>query len=113
MFIGGLNIPRDLLESFHGVKTIVVATEDPHSFDPLRRNLDTIDYYFSNERAVEKWAKKEGLSNVHYMPTAVDTAACGSIPRSTLDPKYLSDVCFLGRRCWRLWCHWSGKTGGP
>ena len=96
MFIGDLNIPLGLLESFHGVKTIVVATEDPHSFDPMREKLGSIDLYLTNERAVETWAVAQGLTDVAYCPTAADPLACGYVPRETLDAKYLSDIVFLG-----------------
>lgn len=93
MFIGGLNIPRKILQSFHGiVKTVVIATEDPHTFDPLKDSLDCIDYYCSNERALLKL----GYDNVHYLPTAADPQTCGSIPKHALAEKYRSDIVFLG-----------------
>lgn len=93
MFIGGLNIPRKIIQSFHGiVKTIVVATEDPHTFDPLKDSLDCIDYYFSNERSVTKLNYK----NTYYLPTAADSHSCGVLPKHTLDKKFLSDIVFLG-----------------
>jgi len=94
IFIGGLNIPREFLESFHGiVKVCVVATEDPHTFDPLRQNLDVIDYYFTNERAI---ALSGEYGNVYYSPTAADTRVCGCVPRERLKEEYLSDILFLG-----------------
>lgn len=94
IFIGGLNIPREFLESFHDVvKVCVVATEDPHTFDPLMHNLDVIDFYFTNERAI---AKSGEYPNVYYSPTAADPRVCGMLPRDQLDPTYLSDVLFLG-----------------
>jgi spore maturation protein CgeB len=93
MFIGGLNIPPRILASFHGaVKTIIVSTEDPHTFDPLKGSLDFVDYYFTNERAVAKL----GYKNVHYCPTAADQVVCGKLPKHTLDPHYRSDIVFLG-----------------
>lgn len=96
MFIGGLNIPRDMLESFPGLETIVVSTEDPHSFDPMQKNLDVIDHYFTNERAVAAWAEEKDIDHVHYCPTAVDTHACGALPVDQLEEKYRSDIVFLG-----------------
>ena len=92
-FIGGLNIPRRMLASFHSaVKVVIIATEDPHTFDPLRGSLEFIDYYFSNERAVTKL----GYKNVFYCPTAADHVTCGAVPKHTLDSKYFSDILFLG-----------------
>lgn len=93
VFIGGLNIPPRMLESFHGgVKTVVIATEDPHTFDPLRDRLDLIDYYFTNERSVCSLK----YDNVHYLPTAADSQVCGAVPSYTLPASYHSDVLFLG-----------------
>lgn len=93
MFIGGLNIPRKIMQSFHNiVKTVVIATEDPHTFDPLKDSLDCIDYYCSNEKAVMKL----GYKNTHYLPTAADSHSCGAVPKHILDAKYRSDIVFLG-----------------
>ena len=35
MFIGGLNVPSYIFESMYHVKTIVIATEDPHTSSPM------------------------------------------------------------------------------
>jgi len=93
MFIGGLNVPDFILESMHGVKSVIVSTEDPHSFDPMKRRLDKIDYYFTNERSI---ASSGRWKNVHYCPTAACTHSCGIYSPDTLDAKYRSDVLFLG-----------------
>jgi len=93
MFIGGLNIPGFVFKSLYDVKSVVVATEDPHTFDPLKDKLDDIDYYFSNEKSI---ATSDQFDNTYYCPTAADTFTCGSLPRNNLDDKYHSDVLFLG-----------------
>lgn len=93
MFVGGLNVPDFILESLYGVKSIVVSTEDPHTFDPMKRRLEKIDYYFTNERSIAACGR---YANVHYCPTAACTHECGIIPRDRLDPKYISDILFLG-----------------
>jgi spore maturation protein CgeB len=93
MFIGGLNIPNYILESFYHIKTIVVATEDPHSFDPNKNRLDLVDYYFTNERAI---AASKRYKNVYYCPTAGSPVECGKVPREMLEEKYRSDILFLG-----------------
>jgi len=93
IFIGGLNIPRYVLESLYHVKSIIISTEDPHTCSPLIDNIETIDYYFSNERSI-------GLSNkypnTYYCPTAGDAKYCGKIPESQIEDEYKSDVLFLG-----------------
>jgi len=95
MFIGGMaNVPDYILDSLYGVvKSVVVATEDPHSFDHNKHRLNKIDFYFTNERSI---ASSGRFVNVHYCPTAACSHECGILPRNNLDPKYLSDVLFLG-----------------
>jgi len=93
MFIGGLNVPDFILESLHGVKSVVVSTEDPHTFDPMKRRLGIIDYYFTNERSI---AARGRYPNVYYCPTAACTHECGILPRENLEEKYRSDILFLG-----------------
>lgn len=93
MFIGGLNIPEWMLESLYQLKIIVVATEDPHAFDPLRDRLDRIDYYFSNERSIGNSSK---FKNTYYCPTAGSTHACAKIPIDQIEDRYKSDILFLG-----------------
>lgn len=95
MFIGGMNnVPDYVLESLYGaVKSIVVATEDPHSFDRNKHRLNMIDYYFTNERSI---AESGRYKNVYYSPTAACTHACGIIPRENLDEEHRSDILFLG-----------------
>jgi spore maturation protein CgeB len=93
MFIGGLNIPEYMFESLYHIKNVIVSTEDPHSFDPLKDKLNKIDYYFSNERSIGHCKK---YKNVFYCPTAGDSQECGRIPREFLDDKYKSDIVFLG-----------------
>ena len=68
MLIGGLNIPQFMFDSLYHIKSIVVSTEDPHSFDPLKHRLNDIDYYFSNERSI---GESEKYKNTYYCPTAV------------------------------------------
>lgn len=93
MFIGGLNVPDYIFESLYHIKSIVVATEDPHSFDPMKHRLNHIDYYFSNERSIGNCTK---FKNTYYCPTAGDNQECGRIPRDFIDDKYKSDILFLG-----------------
>lgn len=93
MFIGGLNVPDYIFDSLYHVKSIVVATEDPHSFDPLKHKLQKIDYYFSNERSI---GESDKLKNTYYCPTAGDSQECGRIPRDFIDDRYKSDILFLG-----------------
>jgi spore maturation protein CgeB len=94
MFIGGTrNVPDFILESLYGVKSVVVATEDPHSFDPNKHRLDSIDYYFTNERSI---AHSGRYKNVFYCPTAACSRECGVTPREHVDEKYHSDILFLG-----------------
>src|SRR4030042_2951527 len=73
MFIGGLNVPDYIFESLYHIKSIVVATEDPHSFDPMKHRLNHIDYYFSNERSIGNCKK---FKNTYYCPTAGDNQEC-------------------------------------
>jgi len=93
MFIGGLNVPDYIFDSLYHIKSIIVATEDPHSFDPLKHKLHKIDYYFTNERSIGISKK---FKNTYYCPTAGDTQECGRIPRDFLDERYKSDILFLG-----------------
>lgn len=93
IFIGGLNIPRYILESLYDVKSIIISTEDPHTCSPLLENLDVIDYYFSNERTI---GLSNTFENTYYCPTAGDTQHCGYIPEDQLEERYKSDVLFLG-----------------
>lgn len=93
MFIGGLNVPDYIFDSLYHVKSIVIATEDPHTFDPLKKKLDKIDYYFSNERVI---GNNKKYKNTYYCPTAGDPNECGRIPTEHLDEKYKSDILFLG-----------------
>jgi len=94
MFIGGLNVPEFLLESLYHLKTIVVATEDPHSFDPNKnRRLPLIDYYFTNERSIGLSGK---YKNVYYCATAGNPHECAKMPLEMIDKKYHSDILFLG-----------------
>lgn len=93
MFIGGLNIPPWMFESMYDLKTVLVATEDPHAFDPLKKQLNKIDYYFTNERSI---AKKSKNKNVYYCPTGACPEECGKLPRKYIDKKYHSDLLFLG-----------------
>ena len=93
MFIGGLNVPDYIFDSLYHIKSIVVATEDPHSFDPLKHKLQKIDYYFSNERSV---GESDKFKNTYYCPTAGDSQECGRIPRDFIDDRYKSDILFLG-----------------
>lgn len=92
-FIGGLNIPDYMLESYYHVKTVVVGTEDPHSFDPMKYKLDKIDYYFSNEKSIGTSKK---YKNVYYCPTAASEEECGKIPRERINSRYHSDILFIG-----------------
>jgi spore maturation protein CgeB len=93
MFIGGLNIPDFLLESFYNIKTIVVSSEDPHCFDPMKEKLTKIDYYFTNERSI---ANSGRYKNVYYCPTAACDIECQKMPKERLDSKYHSDLVFIG-----------------
>lgn len=94
MFIGGLNVPVYVLESLYHVKSIICATEDPHTLDPNKvLRIPRVDYYFSNERTVGLSKK---YKNVYYCPTAGDPEECGKVPREFLDKKYHSDILFLG-----------------
>lgn len=93
MFIGGLSIPDYIFESLYHVKSVVVSTEDPHSFDPNKNRLGKIDYYFTNERSIAKLGK---FKNVYYCPTAGCSEECGKFPIQALDKKYHSDILFLG-----------------
>jgi len=94
MFIGGMrNVPDFMLESLYHVKSVVVATEDPHSFDPNKGRLGKIDYYFSNERSI---AASGRYKNVHYASTGGCNEECGITPREYVDEKYHSDILFLG-----------------
>jgi spore maturation protein CgeB len=93
MFIGGLNIPNYILESFYHIKSIVVSTEDPHSSSPMLDRLNLVDYYFSNERSIGTSPK---FKNVYYCPTAGSDVECGKIPRDFVEDKYKSDILFLG-----------------
>jgi spore maturation protein CgeB len=93
MFIGGLNVPDYIFESLYNLKSIVVATEDPHTFDPLKHKLSKIDYYFSNERTIGNNLK---FKNTYYCPTAGNPQECGRIPRDFIDDRYKSDILFLG-----------------
>jgi spore maturation protein CgeB len=93
IFIGGLNIPRYVLESLYNVKSVIISTEDPHTCSPLLDNLDVIDYYFSNERSIGLSSK---YANTYYCPTAGDSKNCGAIHEDFIEDKYKSDVLFLG-----------------
>jgi hypothetical protein len=93
MIIGGLNAMDFVLESLYHVKSIVVATEDPHSILKTLPRAGIIDYYFSNERSV---ATHSGLKNVYYCPTAGSTHECGKLVYDQLDERYKSDILFLG-----------------
>ena len=93
MFIGGLNIPPFIYDNLYHVKSVIVATEDPHTSTPLLSNLDKIDYYFSNERVIGNDPK---LEKTYYCPTAACPFECGRLPLSQLPEKYHSDILFLG-----------------
>lgn len=93
MFIGGLNIPSYIFESLYHLKSIIVSSEDPHSFDPNKNRLDLVDYYFSNERSVGTSTR---YKNTYYCPTAGSDVECGKVPREMIDEKYQSDILFLG-----------------
>jgi spore maturation protein CgeB len=93
MFIGGLNVPSYIFESMYHVKTIVIATEDPHTSSPMLDRINLIDYYFSNERTIGNSNK---YKNTYYCATAGDTVECGKLPRDMLEDKYKSDILFLG-----------------
>jgi len=93
MFIGGLNVPDFILESLHGIKSIVVSTEDPHSFDPMKNRIDKISYYFTNERSI---ARSSRWPNIHYCPTAACVHECGKLHPDSIEDKYRSDILFLG-----------------
>jgi len=93
VFIGGLNIPDFILDNLYHIKSVVISTEDPHSFDPMKNRLKGIDYYFTNERSIANSGK---YKNVYYCPTAGSTHECGRMPAEYLEEKYLSDFLFLG-----------------
>jgi spore maturation protein CgeB len=93
VFIGGLNVPDYIFESLYHLKSVVIATEDPHTFDPLKHKLDRINYYFSNERTI---GENPRYKNTYYCPTAGNPQECGRIPRDFLDARYKSDILFLG-----------------
>jgi len=93
MLIGGLNIPQFMFDSLYHIKSIVVSTEDPHSFDPLKHRLNHIDYYFSNERSI---GESEKYKNTYYCPTAASPHECGFLPLEVLEDGYKSDILFLG-----------------
>lgn len=93
MFIGGLNVPNYILENSYHLKSIIVSSEDPHSFDPNKNRINLVDYYFSNERSI---AKSGRFPNAFYCPTAGSSVECGKIPRETLEDQYKSDILFLG-----------------
>jgi len=94
MYIGGMkNVPEFMLESLYHVKRVVVATEDPHSFDPNKHRLGLIDYYFSNERSIPASGR---YKNVYYCPTGACNQECGITPREYVDERYHSDILFLG-----------------
>lgn len=95
MFIGGMaNVPDFILDSLYGVvKSVVIATEDPHSFDRNKHRLSKIDYYFTNERSIALSGK---YPNVYYCPTAACTHECSIRPAHVLEEKYRSDILFLG-----------------
>jgi len=93
MFIGGLNIPNYIFESVYHLKSVVISSEDPHSFDPNKDRLGLVDYYFSNERSVGTCPR---FKNAYYCPTAGSDVECGKIPREVIEEKYQSDILFLG-----------------
>ena len=92
-FIGGLSMPEFLFDSLYDKKSVVIATEDPHTFDPLKYKLPMIDYYFSNERSIGDCKR---LKNTYYCPTAGCDQECGKLPLKALEEKYHSDILFLG-----------------
>lgn len=93
MFIGGLNIPPFIYDNLYHVKSVIVATEDPHTSTPLLSNLDKIDYYFSNERAIGNDPK---LEKVYYCPTAACPFECGRLPLQQLPENITVISCFWG-----------------
>lgn len=93
LFIGGLNIPDFIFNNLYHIKSVVVSTEDPHSFDPMKHRLKEVDYYFTNERSI---ANSDRYDNVFYCPTAGSTHECGKMPIDYIEEKYHSDILFLG-----------------
>lgn len=93
IFIGGLNIPSFIYKNLYTVKTVIVATEDPHTSKPLLDNLDSIDYYFSNEKVI---GNNKNLEKTYYCPTAGCPFECGKLPDSKITDRYRSDILFLG-----------------
>jgi spore maturation protein CgeB len=93
MFIGGLNVPQNILSSLYDKKSIVVATEDPHTTKPNLDKLHLMDYYFSNELTIPEVLKSD---KIHYCGTAANPNACSKLGPNQISEKYQSDVCFLG-----------------
>jgi hypothetical protein len=93
MFIGGLNIPPFIYKSLYHIKNVILSTEDPHTSKPLLDNIDSIDYYFSNERII---GNNKKFKKTYYCPTAACTFECGKRPLDRLPQKYHSDILFLG-----------------
>ncbi len=93
MFVGGLNVPSIILESMYDKKKVVIATEDPHSFDPNKLRLDMVDYYFTNEKSIGNSGK---YKNVYYCPTGASAEECGKLPEQIIEDRFKSDILFLG-----------------
>jgi hypothetical protein len=92
LFVAGTMIPRWVIETFHvhGIKTGMIATDDPHSSKMLLANKDVLDYYFTNEKNMEDEA-----NGIYYVPTAAATYQF-NVDYQRKNPEYQSDVCFIG-----------------
>jgi hypothetical protein len=90
LYVAGTMIPKWVLESKYDKQIGFIATDDPHSSKMLLENKDCIDYYFTNEKAIENKRDK-----IFYIPTAVSSTQlnCNKDVGNNL---YKSDVCFIG-----------------
>ncbi|MBO9606981.1 MAG: glycosyltransferase [Paenibacillaceae bacterium] len=82
----------------YGIPTAVWFADDPYFTDVTAHIARQYDFVFTHELGCVSFYKAAGCDRVYHLPLA---ASAGTFrPMRTTDPKYRSDICFIGTAFW-------------
>lgn len=82
----------------YGIPTAVWFADDPYFTDITAHIARQYDFVFTHELGCVSFYKGEGCKRVYHLPLA---ASAGTFrPMRVTDPKYRSDICFIGTAFW-------------
>jgi len=92
--IFGFDIHTEILDAIKGTETVSACwwLNDPFQYTKSIRKAPYYDYYFTNANATVAQYKKDGITNIHYLPVGIYPTVHRKIPK--IDKSY--DILFAG-----------------